>query len=51
MSDGATVVCTSKGDVVALSGYTTKKLGLKQHGIQQIEVAKNICFYICGSIE
>jgi len=38
VSDGATVVCTSKGDVVALYGYTTRKLGLRQHGIQQIQV-------------
>lgn len=43
MSDGATVVCTSKGDVLALYEYTTKKIGLRQQNIQKIQV-KILCF-------
>lgn len=31
------MVYTSKGDVVALYGYTTRKLG-KQHGVLKIQV-------------
>ena len=40
MSDGATVVCTSKGDVLALYEYTTKKIGLRQQNILKIQVKK-----------
>jgi len=37
-SDGATVVYTNKGDVVALYGYTNKKLGIRQQNIEKIQV-------------
>ncbi len=37
MSDGATVVLTGKGDVMALHQYAVKKLGARQHGIQKIQ--------------
>ena len=49
MSDGATVVCTSKGDVLALYEYTTKKIGLRQQNIQKIQV-KNFFFYSSKNI-
>lgn len=38
VSDGATVLCTNKGDVIALHAYNSKKIGAKQHGIQKVEV-------------
>jgi hypothetical protein len=44
VSDGATVVLTGKGEVVALHQYTVKKLGARQHGIEKIQV----CPYIQG---
>jgi hypothetical protein len=37
VSDGATVVLTGKGDVMALHQYAVKKLGARQHGIQKIQ--------------
>jgi len=37
-SDGAVVVVTSRGDVLALYEYTTKKLGQRQHGVVQLQV-------------
>ena len=37
-SDGAVVVLTGKGDVVALTEYSTRKLGQRQHNVAQIEV-------------
>ncbi len=49
MSDGATVVCTSKGDVLALYEYTTKKIGLRQQNIQKIQV-KFFFFYSLKNI-
>ena len=42
VSDGATVVCTTKGDVLALYGYTTKKIGLRQPNIQKIQVKNHM---------
>ena len=38
-SDGAVVVLTGKGDVVALTEYSTRKLGQRQHNVAQIEVS------------
>jgi len=38
VSDGATVLCTNKGDVIALHSYNSKKIGIKQHGIEKVEV-------------
>jgi len=37
-SDGASVVLTSKGDVLALYEYGSKKLGTRQHGVVKMEV-------------
>ena len=37
-SDGAVVVLTGKGDVVALTEYSTRKLGQRQHNVAQLEV-------------
>ena len=37
-SDGAVVVLTGRGDVLALCEYGTKKLGQRQHGVQQLQV-------------
>ena len=37
-SDGAVVVLTARGDVLALHEYGTKKLGQRQHGVQQLQV-------------
>ena len=37
-SDGATVVLTNKGDVVALYEYGSKKLGQRQHNVSQLAV-------------
>jgi len=38
VSDGASVVLTGKGDVVALYEYTSKKLGQRQHNIARLVV-------------
>ena len=38
VSDGATVVLTSKGDVVALYEYGSKKLGQRQHNVLRLAV-------------
>ena len=38
-SDGAVVVLTGKGDVVALTEYSTRKLGQRQHNVAQLEVS------------
>ena len=38
VSDGATIVYTNKGDVMALYGYTTKKLGIRQYDVKKIQV-------------
>lgn len=38
VSDGATVLLTGKGEVMALHQYAVKKLGARQHGIQKIQV-------------
>jgi hypothetical protein len=46
VSDGATVLCTNKGDVVAFHGYTSKKIGAKQHGIEKIEVSPHLTSFI-----
>ena len=40
-SDGAVVVLTGKGDVVALTEYSTRKLGQRQHNVAQLEVSTN----------
>ena len=39
MSDGATVVLTGKGEVMALHQYSVKKLGARQHGVEKIQVS------------
>ena len=44
-SDGATVVYTNKGDVLALYGYTTRKLGIRQHGIEKIQAIKLVFLF------
>ena len=41
-SDGAVVVLTGKGDVVALTEYSTRKLGQRQHNVAQLEVSHPI---------
>jgi len=38
VSDGATVVLTSKGDVVALYEFGSKKLGQRQHNVSRVVV-------------
>ena len=38
VSDGASVVLTAKGDVVALYEYGSKKLGSRQHGVTKMLV-------------
>ena len=38
-SDGAVVVLTGKGDVVALTEYSTRKLGQRQYNVAQLEVS------------
>jgi len=38
-SDGAVVVLTARGDVLALHEYTTRKLGQRQHGVVQVQVS------------
>jgi hypothetical protein len=37
VSDGATVLLTGKGEVIALHQYAVKKLGARQHGIEKIQ--------------
>ena len=39
VSDGATVVLTGKGEVMALHQYSVKKLGARQHGVEKIQVS------------
>ena len=50
-SDGAVVVVTGRGDVVALTEYSTRKLGQRQHNVEQIEVNMNsiqgTCLTVC----
>ena len=40
-SDGAVVVLTGKGDVVALTEYSTRKLGQRQHNVAKLEVSQH----------
>jgi len=48
-SDGASVVLTCKGDVVALYEYTSKKLGQRQHNVARLSVCGGNLDPLAGS--